>query len=593
MQSLERYFEHLLQDCGKRCGVPILRSAKTARRRAEHEGDSFYTITLPGFCRDFERSLDVGKVGPAAFPNFGRSGGIPAFLSEFLSLVFSSTGLLLGEPNHSAISSVRQLCLFAKKIERDCTPRRKVTAEHKFIECEREVKNHLPSWFRATYERTCSIVSSSILSVDWYEGVIPRHGSGAVGERILGNKKYAFPRWHERLEREFPYTEFGTGSVRNWEAGGHFPDFVEPGDEQPVRVVFVPKTLKTPRVIAIEPTCMQYMQQALMTWLVPRIESGHYTAGRVNFTRQDVNQSIARESSVSGRLATVDMSEASDRVSCAMAAPLFRTCPDLLRAVFAARSTSALLPSGNKIRLRKFASMGSAMCFPVEAMVFYCAIVAYRVHAASKTVTAQSVYKYGRDVYVYGDDICVPADEAPQICSFLETFGLKVNTHKSFWSGKFRESCGEDYYDGSRVTPVYLRQDVPQDLADVAGIVSCVATANQLAKAGYWRTADLLRKEVEAVTGSLPMVSETSQAVGWTWYSNYDPPVRYNKLLHRVEMRCWVTVPKKISDPLEGDHALLKCFRLIGTKDAVDPEHLLRSVSPYAQTLKRRWVPLQ
>jgi hypothetical protein len=90
-----------------------------------------------------------------------------------------------------------------------------------------------------------------------------------------------------------------------------------PRDETPVKVCFVPKTASKPRVIAIEPVAMQYMQQAIADWIRPLIESkGRFTAGHVNFRDQTVNSNFARSSSIDGKYATLDMSDASDRVTC-------------------------------------------------------------------------------------------------------------------------------------------------------------------------------------------------------------------------------------------------------------------------------------
>jgi hypothetical protein len=88
--------------------------------------------------------------------------------------------------------------------------------------------------------------------------------------------------------------------------------------------------------------------------------------------------------------------------------------------------------------------MGSALCFPIESVAFFIAIVSIRLASAGVRITPSTVRKYSERVYVYGDDLIVPADEAPAISSALPLFGFKVNAHKSFWSGNFRESCGMD-----------------------------------------------------------------------------------------------------------------------------------------------------
>jgi len=97
MKSLVELQAVLLQDCGNKSGAPnVSRDVGTLRKRVKHEGDSFLTIVLPAFCRDFERSLAQGRVSPELFLSFRKEkSGIPSFLKGFLSRVFDSQGNLL------------------------------------------------------------------------------------------------------------------------------------------------------------------------------------------------------------------------------------------------------------------------------------------------------------------------------------------------------------------------------------------------------------------------------------------------------------------------------------------------------------------
>jgi hypothetical protein len=381
-----------------------------------------------------------------------------------------------------------------------------------------------------------------------------------------------------------------------------------------VRVVFVPKTQKTPRVIAVEPVCMQYAQQAYSKELVDGLERSPYTAGRVNFRDQTVNQFWAREASKTGKLATIDLSEASDRVSMAHVELMLESFPNLLEGWKACRSTRAELPNGRVISLKKFASMGSALCFPVESLIFFTLIIAARLVQAEQVPTKRSVLNAGRDVYVYGDDLIVPADEAQAICEHLEAFGLRVNTRKSFWTGRFRESCGVDCYAGVEVTPVYLRHDLPLDRTDASALVSLVATTNQLYSSGYVIASTVLKGAIEEILEEeLPEVTEDSAAIGWVHHSGALPRRRWNWKLQRREVRMLVPHSPVQQDPLDGDAALVKVARSIGQNLLTSPrlsarevttslwnwmkgfiaraeDHLEVSPRPYALTLKRRWI---
>ena len=598
MKSLVGLLEYLLLDCGRRSGARVHRDVETLRARARDEGDSFITITLPTFCRDFERCLDTGWVVPGLFLSFGKEkSGIPKFLSGFLHHVFLPNGVLRSQPSIDCIRFVRQICLFGKKLQRPCSEERELDAIEAYKRCEDEISP--PEGYLWEIFRQVAAILLADFSRDGeriLRSLIPRHGPGATEEHISGNQKWRFSRWTHRLEEVgFTYNRFGRAvpwhspclpdpSEEEW------PEFVESGAEKPVRVVFVPKTLKTPRVIAVEPVVMQYAQQALKDVLVRYLERNRFTAGHVNFTDQNVNQALAKSASASRQLATLDMAEASDRVGLAHAIGMFESVPEFLALVLACRSLRARLPNGEILTLKKFASMGSAMCFPVEALVFFTSIIASRLVRAKRPVTPHYVHWYGRDVYVYGDDLIVPADEAPATCDDLESLGFKVNRHKSFWSGNFRESCGVDAFDYQEVTPVYLRRDVPTSRGDAPGIVSAVATCNQLHSAGYWQTATALRRAVENILGPLPRMPQNSPAIAWWHDSEMLPPRRWNRDLQRFQYRVFIPVSPRVDDPLDGWPALAKCFRLIGLSEVVEPQHLDRSPARYRLTLKRSWV---
>jgi hypothetical protein len=288
---------------------------------------------------------------------------------------------------------------------------------------------------------------------------------------------------------------------------------------------------------------------------------------------------------------------------------MLKSIPEFSRMIFACRSTRAELPSGKIIPLRKFASMGSALCFPIESVVFFIIIVSFRIRNAGVRITPRNVSKYSEGVLVYGDDIIVPTNEAPLVCDYLERFALKVNRHKSFWTGKFRESCGVDAFNGTDVTPTYARRSLPTNKADVRGLLSLVALANQLYFAGRWTTARFLRQKAERLLGPLPSVgSSTSRLIerldrdvrtpmreypglGWSSFSNAESFSGWDPNLQTLRDKRWVVVPKRVADPLTGDAALLKCFGIIG-RETYDARHLLTSVRSGNLALKRRWTTL-
>lgn len=592
-----------------------LRDLLTIKSRVEDEGISFLTITLPNFCKDFERALSEGGIDSTHFQGFRKCGAIPAFLQGMLSLIFNrETGRILDEHDDTPtlVESVRQVCLFFKKVEIPCTPERELQAIIRYTEVEQE--NQLfalqPTPISDTFRNVCRVLWDNMLGDLRPDMLLPRHGPGATSERILGNQKYVWRRWHERLEPFFPFFNFAYSYSAVDSREFQQVTFVPEQDEDPVRITLVPKTLKSPRIIAIEPVCMQYAQQAVQAALYERLETYWLTRGHVNFRDQVVNQQLAIESSRSGRLATIDLSDASDRVLLIHAEEMFRGNPVLWDAIEACRSRRAKLPEGQILSLSKFASMGSALCFPVEAMFFYTVCVVARLEKRNLPVTPRNVFMTSRDVYVYGDDLVVPVEDAEVVLDHLRKNNCKVNTAKTFYSGKFRESCGADAYNGSLVTPVYLRRQRPKNKLSVSELASWVASANALYLKGYWHTADRMFRTCESILGTLPYISPTSDGLGRVSVLNYRSIERWNGDHQVYESRPWCVKSVYSSDIVDGYPALQKCLlslerRSRGIPDSSDwglrrdvpvvvanPNHLRETARRSAVTLKRCWVPI-
>lgn len=599
MKSLMRLLLCVLDDSSTWCCTSTTRDFEEISRRVENEGFSFLTITLPAFGQDFERSLDSGYLRADLFRGFKRLRGTPcpALLSGLMGLVFDAkTGMLLDHPSIDAIFYIRQLCYMFKKVLLPCTENRIEAAYARFIQCEQEVLSDLDELGDErlnTFRHLSNILWSSTLGPVNRKVIgrelLPKHGPGATAERISGNRKYDLVTWHERLEPFFPASDFAIPNFGFAEQLERM-DFFEPGQEPPVRVITVPKTLKTPRIIAIEPVCMQYTQQALLEPIVAALESARLTAGHLNFTDQTVNQRLALASSKSTRLATIDMKDASDRVSCSLVYEMLSCVPDLRDAVMACRSTSAAVPGKGVVPLAKFASMGSALCFPIESMVFYAICILGMAKGQACQISTNSVFRLSRGVHVYGDDIIVPVDMVPFVVSELEAFGLKVNQHKSFWTGKFRESCGVDAYDGVQVTPVYVRRLLPTSRRDVPEMLSAISLRNQLYKAGMWKTCQWLTDYVGRYA-PLPIVSETSPIHGLHSFVFEPESQRMCKNLHKPLAFGISTSVRHRRSQVDGPGALLKVFLKRGSLPIHDAKHLERHGRPESVNIKLRWLP--
>jgi hypothetical protein len=220
------------------------------------------------------------------------------------------------------------------------------------------------------------------------------------------------------------------------------------------------------------------------------------TRGHVNFTDQRINRKLALYGSMGAGWVTLDMKDASDRVSVPLVERLFERT-HLLEYLMDTRSSKTRLPNGELVTLNKFAPMGSALCFPIEALVFWSLAVSCIVNSdRSNTFLRNKIRRACSMVYVYGDDLIVHREDYAVLLQYFPTVGLMFNTKKCCTDGSFRESCGMDAYKGIDVTPTKCRTVWDSRSKDTQQYVSWVALSNQFYRGGYWELADYIRAEV-------------------------------------------------------------------------------------------------
>jgi len=258
----------------------------------------------------------------------------------------------------------------------------------------------------------------------------------------------------------------------------------------------------------------------------------------VRFRDQSGNQNLCLHGSRSGAFATVDLSAASDRVTCHAVGQFFRKNPFLLTCLAACRTRrvrQTLTPKVPEfIELRKFSTMGSACTFPIESIMFLGIALAVVLTVRKLKATPKNVRRISRKVSVFGDDIIIPTDCRELLFSALEVLHFKVNDKKSFWTGKFRESCGVDAFGGVDVTPAYwkgLNDGKPESLA------MTVECSNNFYKKFLLHTS---RHIASTLPLDLPMVPMRSGVFGLktrTRRFHNDLRSRWNPLLQRAEVR--------------------------------------------------------
>lgn len=487
--------------------------------RTQTEGLSFLTKTLPKYGKALDKALLAEKFTPMS--EFGHDKGVayPKLFKGLAKLIFEEDGVLRDSPDIAAIQSLRQVSYAFYKYDlpyQDITVR--LTIEE-FRDIERNI-NPIPQ----TGENVSTIyfaqevlneIFSTFDSELHYSGhtLKPKNGPGAVAHGEKPWQRYEPHRCYSSLDELVSYGSFFYYNDRHlfdhWASYFDLPCLQKPGTAV---LLAVPKDSRGPRLISKEPQEYMAYQQALARPLMDHIETHPLTRGHVNFKDQSINGALALRASADGSLATLDLSAASDRLSKELVETLFEDLPTLQKWLMGARSWYTELPDGHRLKLKKYGPMGSALTFPIQSVVFYSLLVGALVR------DGRSLRDAAASVYVYGDDIIISNEHARMAIETLESMGLKVNTDKSCYSGRFRESCGIDAYGGVEVTPVKFKK-VWTDKPEITTLQAWVAYSNDLFRKGYWKASDVCKTLVEKALGKkLPLVTPTSPLLGLeTW----------------------------------------------------------------------------
>lgn len=242
------------------------------------------------------------------------------------------------------------------------------------------------------------------------------------------------------------------------------------------RFTTVPKDCTKDRGISIEPSVNLFYQLAYGRAIRERLKQR--SCHRLDLdTAANIHRQVARESSISGRYATIDLSQASDTISYAFVKLMLPR--RWFEALDSLRSPKTLISTSEKgekwIVLEKFSSMGNGYTFELETVLFMAVCAAIMRRGGQKPLP-------GMNLHVFGDDIIVPTQFASEVISTLRFFGMKTNKDKTFVSGPFRESCGGDYFNGVDVRPYHLKKEVnePQQYIAMANGIRRMGTANSI-----------------------------------------------------------------------------------------------------------------
>lgn len=360
--------------------------------------------------------------------------------------------------------------------------------------------------------------------VDFGPGSAPGAGNTSylskVGHSTLSAPNERLVKWYDAVIAENRLTfecEFAR-SVR----------YGNPVVQRSTEISPVPKTAKISRLVKPEPLIGMFFQKGIQRVLEERLRTFY----GIDLTIQPIiNGEMARLGSIDSSFATLDLKSASDCLSLGLCRR-FIDAQNLMWLELT-RSTHVVLKDevsgeaaeGEEVYLHMMATMGNAFCFPLQTVIYAALVSAvYRYmgiqrdrgsfswvfdyrQVSSENVRHRNFIKADHRIAlieppnwsVFGDDIIVKREAYDCVVENLTKLGFIPNLDKSFNSGKFRESCGHDYFDGQSVRGVYCKSlRKPQDwyvlintLTDWS-VEHCVDLSNTI----RWAMSNVKRIEV-------------------------------------------------------------------------------------------------
>ena len=258
------------------------------------------------------------------------------------------------------------------------------------------------------------------------------------------------------------------------------------------------------------------VQQHYLYYVVEAIDESLF-GSFIKIHDQERNRQGALIGSRTGRLDTLDMSRASDTVSVDLVRRIFpRTWA---HALLSTRTSIVETPKGDR-KVVKFAPMGSALCFPVQSIIFTAVtIYAYMLHYAAQDINgglldisswtaaeisgfikkhiprdfAEAMLGSYDSLGVYGDDIICDSRTTMYVMATLQELGFEPNRLKSFYGDlALRESCGIYAVCGEVVTPYKFRMKHFDGPVSTQAFASLVEQINLAGDFGYGHLHGLL-----------------------------------------------------------------------------------------------------
>lgn len=490
-----------------------------------------------------------------AFP--GLNSGVPCTDDKTSSIILSPVSGLIADftPPSQDVSDLRQLhqfYAFITRVSLRCMPFQPFIDDYLNNEQKlAELESNFSSWHLLGDLR--SIIK------DWLQDFevvgLPMHSSGSIAHDVLPfDKAESKPNNHSLLRK---YLQVKPDQLLEYvmKNNGIDPSHYTWGTEPTARVSklqFVPKDALKTRQISMEPATLQFEQHRVQGDLYRYFRNHPELRKRIDLQDSSKNRELAREGSIDGSLATVDLSHASDSVSWLVVKTVFADTA-LRPWLSATRSIYTEVPTlRNPVKLNKYAPMGSALCFPIECLIFA---------AVCQRQVNQNWYLHKHSKYhVYGDDIVIETDLVSDLQHDLNLLGFEVNDSKTFANPEafcFRESCGGEFYFGEDVSPLRISRKFRGGRISVYTpdkVVSLKDLINSANEYGYYSLRNYLitRLRKHLPTDLFPIFGY----VGGFHFGddNWSKPSRWNADLQRWEIQGPVIVDMTVKRQVKKQH---------------------------------------
>lgn len=553
-----RVFDDLFQISPAYTKKDCQRDKELLIKRTRTEGLSFVTKTLPGLAKHMESAFQTGTFVPVASFKRCTRRTTPAFMGSLFKEIFDDCGQLLDNAPAHAVRAIRQVCYIVYKLEVDYPQDLVDETIKKFIDTDESLPQCTETREQRLIIRIASYFIGRIFANFDPADIVPRPGPGASASRTAKKDRYEPRVLYDNVHQKYPYYEYF------YVSRAHLFDRIAayrglPRKKHATSLMrMVNKDSRGPRIICMEEQEYMFLQQGLGTKIMDHLETHPISKGHVNFYDQSINQNLARQASITQEYATLDMSEASDRVSRDLVYHLFEKVPSLRDSLIALSTPDVKLPDGRIFEMRKFAPMGSSLCFPIESIVHYATAVA-AIHVA----TGRSTRALAKEIYVYGDDIIVPTAYADILFRAFPLFGMKFNQGKSFVRGPFRESCGFDAFKGMNVSPARLKS-LFFDLTDPTYLESAMDVHDILYDRGLVSAASMIKTVIESRHGKFPPREMGSAILGWASCPNLLADYLVSHRRFSSQFQSYVYSCRKILPPkaakMDGDWEQLMRF---------------------------------